>query len=188
MITHFRTIEIKPIEPPLVELSNKFDILPDRELNKSLVEKSMGMIPKNGGEWTGEPGNSIWMPDREFKPSDRNYSNTEGKTWGEILDKYGIDGIPFKNGEPDFSEISKGTVGIDNFSDARYGLGGNFDQADEKLAQQRGCSKEEVRQWRAEHNYTWHERCDCKTMDIVPREVHGNVAHSGGISIIRKAI
>ena len=66
-----------------------------------------------------------------------------------------------------------------------YGAGGNFDQADEKLAQQRGCTKEEVRQWRAENNYTWHERSDCKTMDKVPREVHGNVAHSGGISKMR---
>ena len=50
---------------------------------------------------------------------------------------------------------------------------------------ERGCTKEEVRQWRAENNYTWHERSDCKTMDKVPREVHGNVAHSGGISKMR---
>ena len=101
------------------------------------------------------------------------------------MDEYEIDGIPFNDGEPDFSEVSKGTVEIDEFSDARYGAGGNFDQADEKLAQQRGCTKEEVRQWRAENNYTWHERSDCKTMDKVPREVHGNVAHSGGISKMR---
>ena len=177
--------EIKETVSTLAELSKGYETLSNRELNKSLGERFMGMIPRNGGEWSGEPGNSTWVPDREVSPSDRNYSNTEGKTWGEILDEYEIDGIPFNDGEPDFSEISKGTVEIDEFSDVRYGAGGNFDQADEKLAQQRGCTKEEVRQWRAENNYTWHERSDCKTMDKVPREVHGNVAHSGGISKMR---
>lgn len=177
--------EIKETVSTLAELSKGYETLSNRELNKSLGERFMGMIPRNGGEWSGEPGNSTWVPDREVSPSDRNYSNTEGKTWGEILDEYEIDGIPFNDGEPDFSEVSKGTVEIDEFSDARYGAGGNFDQADEKLAQQRGCTKEEVRQWRAENNYTWHERSDCKTMDKVPREVHGNVAHSGGISKMR---
>ena len=140
------------------------------------------MIPRNGGGWSDEPGNSTRRPDRDFKPSDRNYSNPDGKTWGKILDECGIDGIPFDGGEPDFSEVSKGTVEIDEFSDARYGLGGNFDQADEKLAEQKGCTKEEIRNWRNDNNYTWHERSDCKTMDKVPREVHGNIAHSGGIS------
>ena len=177
--------EIKETVSTLAELSKGYETLSNRELNKSLGERFMGMIPRNGGEWSGEPGNSTWVPDREVSPSDRNYSNTEGKTWGQILDEYEIDGIPFNDGEPDFSEVSKGTVEIDEFSDARYGAGGNFDQADEKLAQQRGCTKEEVRQWRAENNYTWHERSDCKTMDKVPREVHGNVAHSGGISKMR---
>ena len=110
MISPFNISEIKPIDSPLVELSKKFDILPDRELNKSLGEKSSGMIPRNGGKWSGEPGNSTWKPDREITPSNRNYSNPEGKTWGEILDKYGIEGIHFNNEEPDFSEISKATV------------------------------------------------------------------------------
>lgn len=67
----------------------------------------------------------------------------------------------------------------------RYGAGGNFDQAFEKLAQERGCSKEEVIEWCKENNYTWHERSDCKTMEKVPREIHGNVPHSGGISKMR---
>lgn len=144
-------------------------------------------LPRSGswegtrGE-TGEKGNSTWKPDCEDVPS---HANEDRNTWGDILDKYGIDGIPFKDGEPDFSEISKGTVEIDDFSTDRFGAGGNFDQADEKLAEQRGCTKEEVQSWRAEHNYTWHEKQDCKTMQKVPREVHHNVAHTGGISILK---
>lgn len=175
--------ELKVAESPLSELAKKYDNLLDKDLNKSLGESCFCKIPRNGGKWTGEPGNSTWVLDRDVEPSNKSYSNVEGKTWGEILDEYGVnDGIPFNDGEPDFSEISKGTVEIDDFTDKRYGAGGNFDQADEKLAEQKGCSKEDVRKWCEEHNYTWHERSDCKTMDKVPREIHHNIPHSGGIS------
>jgi hypothetical protein len=83
--------------------------------------------------------------------------------------------------------VSKGDVEIDNFTTERYGSGGNFDQADKKLAEQRGCTAEEVRQWRIDNNYTWHEMQDCKTMQKVPREVHGNIPHDGGISKLKNA-
>lgn len=144
-------------------------------------------LPRSGswegtnGE-SGEKGNSTWKPNPEDVPS---HANEDGRTWGEIMDEYGIDGIPFNDGEPDFSEVSKGTVEIDDFSTERFGAGGNFDQADEKLAEQRGCTKEEVQAWRAENNYTWHEKQDCKTMQKVPREIHHNVPHTGGISILK---
>lgn len=36
-----------------------------------------------------------------------------------------------------------------------------------------------------ENKYTWHEKSDCKTMQKVPTEVHGNVRHEGGISEIK---
>lgn len=136
-------------------------------------------IPRTGGEWDGEAGDSKWYPNRDTEPGDRNGTNPEHKTWGEILDKYKIDGISFHNGEPDFSEISKGNVEIDDFTDSRDS---NFDQADEKLAKQRGCTPEEVAEWRKENGYTWHECSDRKTMQKVPTEVHGNIPHSGGIS------
>ena len=135
----------------------------------------------HGGTWSGERGNSEWCPDRDYIPENPK-TNPDGLTWGEILDKYGIDSIPFKDGKPDFSEVSKGTVEIDDFSSNRYGKGGNFDQATEKLAEERGCTKEEVKEWMKENKYTWHEQSDCKTMEKVPTEVHGNVHHSGGVS------
>ena len=181
----FLLTEIPQTDSPLYKLAKSYDELPDRMLNKSIDMGTQGLLPRSGGSWSGEAGNSKWIPDKEYEPANRSHSNETNKTWGTILDEQKIDGIPFSNGEPDFSEVSKGTVEIDNFSDERYGAGGNFDQADEKLAQQRGCTKEEVREWRKEHNYTWHERSDCKTMDKVPREVHGNIAHSGGISTIK---
>ena len=176
----------------LSELSKDYGLLSPEILNQpldgfgTLYAEGMGRLPRRGGEWEGEPGNSKWKPDREMVPLDKSYSNEHGKTNGELLDKYKIDGIHFRNGEPDFSEISRGTIEIDDFSAKRYGAGGNFDQADTKIADRHGCTKEEVQQWRRDNNYTWHERTDCRTMDKVPREIHGNIPHSGGISVIKQ--
>lgn len=170
----------------LGKIAEKFspsDLKPSRcPLDTNKIESAFcNRLPKSG-TWEGEKGNSKWFPNKEDVPSS---ANSEGRTWEDILKDYSIDGIPFKNGEPDFSEVSKGTVEIEDFSTERFGAGGNFDQADRKLAEQRGCTVEEVRQWRSENNYTWHEKQDCKTMQKVPREVHHNVPHTGGISILK---
>lgn len=137
-------------------------------------------IDGHGGEWDGIRGDSVWYPDRDVVPT---RYNPDGLTWGEILDKYGIDGIEYKDGDPDFSPISKGEVEIDDFTDDRTS---NFAQADEALAKQKGCSPEDVKKWREENGYTWHECRDCKTMQKVPREVHNNMDHTGGVSEYKK--
>ena len=140
------------------------------------------ILPQNGGEWSGERGNSRWWPNRDEIPKDRHGTNPEHKTWNEILNEYGIESIPFVDGYPDFSEVSKGQVEIDDFTENRDA---NFAQADEKLAEQRGCTPQDVKDWRKAHGYTWNECEDCKTMQKVPTEVHGNVSHSGGISVYK---
>ena len=146
------------------------------------VAKRVSGCPIEGhnGHWEGERGNSKWSPDRETSPTRYNPDNL---TWGQILDKYGIDGIEYKDGDPDFSPVAKGEVEIDDFTDDRPS---NFAQADEALAKQRGCSPEDVKKWREENDYTWHECRDCKTMQKVPREVHNNIDHSGGVSEYKK--
>lgn len=135
---------------------------------------------ENNGRWDGERGDSKWIPNPDYIPQK---ANAAEKTWGEILEKYDIDGIRFKDGEPDFSEISKGDVEIEPFSDSRSD---NFDKADIELAKQKGCSPEDVAKWRKENGYTWHECKDMKTMQKVPSEVHNNIPHSGGISEAKK--
>mgnify|MGYP000056562475 CR=1 FL=1 len=118
----------------------------------------------------------------------RFYERNPDTTWNMTLlrdeTSYHFEGIPFSHGEANFSEVGKGSVEIEDFSDDR---GANFDQADEALALQRGCAPEEVAQWRKENHYTWHECNDCKTMQKVPSEVHGNIPHSGGISVYKAA-
>lgn len=137
------------------------------------------MLPENGGTWTGEKGNSEWIPDDNVIPEDRGGTNPNGKTWKELKKEYGFESIPFKDGEPDFSKVAKAEIQIDNFSESRSK---NFSQADIKLAEKGGCSPQEVKKWRIENKYTWHECKDCKTMQLVPTEVHGNIPHSGGIA------
>ena len=159
--------------------------------DNQLVEKSepetieKHRSPKSNGMWEGTEGNSKFVPDDNAIPKQFNPGAT---TWGKIKETYNTEGINFKDGYPDFSEVSKGNVEIDNFTTERYGSGGNFEQADQKLASQRGCSIEEVRQWRADNNYTWHEVQDCKTMQKVPRIIHNNIPHDGGISKLKNAI
>lgn len=146
--------------------------------------------PENHGKWDGEKGNSTWYPDPDYtppeksrNPEDRPYSNPDNLSWGEILEKYGLDGIKFKDGFPVFDEISRGTVEIEDFetggSDAKDR---NFKRADIAMAKQRGCTPEEVKKWREENNYTWHECEDKRTMQKVPNEIHANVPHDGGRS------
>lgn len=137
-------------------------------------------IDGNGGTWEGERGQSKWIPeDKEIPKS----NNPENNTWKEIKEKHGFDGIEFENGQPDFSEIAEAEVEIEEFSTNRQD---NFYQADEKLAEQRGQTVGEARAWRKENNYTWHECNDCKTLQLVPSEVHGNISHYGGISEKKK--
>ena len=171
--------ELSKLAQSMDKLTDEKDI--DKPIAKELDEVKGCPIEGNGGHWEGERGNSKWFPNRDEIPKNP-LTNPDGLTWGQILDKYGIDGIEFKNEEPDFSPVAKGTVEIDHFTDNRYGKRGNFDQACERLAEQRGCTKEEVKAWMKENKYTWHERSDCKTMDKVPTEIHGNIRHSGGIS------
>lgn len=172
-------MESSNIEMPKSEIHSSVESIDIEKLDAKIKLEKTGLLPRNGGEWTDEPGNSTWNPDCNVEPGDRNGTNPEHKSWAEILSEYDIKGIPFNDGEPDFSEVAKGTVEIDDFTDDRAS---NFDQADEKMAEQRGCSPEEVAKWRKENRYTWHECGDCSTMQKVSTEVHGNIPHSGGVS------
>ena len=200
---HFGKFEVKPIEAPEKSLSEW--TVPDKlkaeipqtpegrlediknkinQLAQEISAERSLLLPRNGGIWDGAIGNSKWIPAEDAVPGSRNGTNPEHKSWSQIKECYHFEGIPFSHGEANFSEVGKGSVEIEDFSDDR---GANFDQADEALALQRGCAPEEVAQWRKENHYTWHECNDCKTMQKVPSEVHGNIPHSGGISVYKAA-
>ncbi|MCK3655395.1 hypothetical protein A4G19_06410 [Pasteurellaceae bacterium Macca] len=155
---------------------------------KEFSSTEKNYLPKENGEWSGKEGDSVWKPDEDFIPKK---DNPNELTWEEIKDKYDIDGIPFKDGEPDFSEVKVGEVEIEDFTSDRSK---NFPQADAKLAETwtkegkdgKVWTAQEVKVYRQQNGYTWHECKDCKTMQLVPKEVHNNIPHSGGISEAKK--
>lgn len=170
---------------------NSRNELQETNVTEASVEKKerADYIPHENGYWEGEPGNSQWRPDPDFIPKKSNFENN---TWGQILEKHKIEGIDFKEREPDFSPIAKETVEIDGFSDSR---GSNFAKADENLAEKwNGEAKDgrtdwtsdDIVEYRENNDLTWHERSDMKTMDFVSCVVHNNISHSGGISEFKK--
>lgn len=152
-----------------------------------------GKCLPTSGEWIGEKGNSIWKPESTVKPDPENGKggNPDKLTWQEIQEKHKIDGVEFKDGYPDFSSISAGEVKVEPFTENRNL---NFAQADEKLAEKWNDEKKDGKEWtardikefRQSERYTWHECEDCQTMQLVPKEIHNNTPHSGGISEIKK--
>ena len=165
-------------EPDKWNVENSFDRTSENWGGKYVEEKiRMDKTPVNDGGWEAERGTSKFIPD----------GNTEaGLVAKEKLAEFRLDGIEYKNLEPDFSKCSEATVQIDNMTDK---CPDNFRQADEKLAEQwnkekkdgrQDYSASDVRKYRDNNKLTWHERCDTKTVDLVPREIHEFFLHSGG--------
>lgn len=165
--------------------------------HKSAIEKETAReeshlnCPRENGHWEdGEEsrGESKWIPDRNYIPPDNGKGNNpEGKSMGEIMDEHDIDGITYKDGEPDFSEVRHGEpVQIEEFSDNRAK---NFNKADIEYSERHNkenpddpMTPGDVKAYRQENQLTWHEQRDCSTMEMVPREIHGNFSHRGGVS------
>lgn len=156
-------------------------------------EKRLGCTPVEGselGSWEGERGESKFIP---------NENTVEGEAALNKLTEKGLDGIEYKNAEPDFSECAEAIVKIDDMTQHRddyYNKNGelqqgNFTQADIKCAEKWSAEAKdgksdwtarEVNDWRHEHKCSWHERCDTRTMDLVPFEIHSHCKHLGGVS------
>lgn len=178
--------EIKPEEGMTFQESQKFwDSFFDSEIEEndyfSTYDERINHTPKENserGEWTGDRGESIFIPnDPEIK---------------KILEKYGLDGIIYKDGIPDFSDVSESTVEIDNMTENRAE---NFKQCDEKCAEQwnkeardgkTDWTARDVAKWRKENGYTWHERNDMKTCDLIPTKINDYFGHLGGVSECKK--
>lgn len=155
-------------------------------------ETRLDRTPLDGirGSWEGDRGESKYVPSEETE---------RGKAAHDKLAEKGMDGIEYKYAEPDFSECAEATVEIDNMTEHRDDYPnadgnytpGNFSQADAKCAHQWNNSQrdgrtdwkpEDVRDWRRENSYSWHERCDTRTMDLVDYDIHSYFGHYGGCS------
>ena len=95
----------------------RFDELPERDQRmldalwgQLFSDRGRKNIPTSGGRWTGEPGDSLWIPDDNVIPPDKGYSNMHGKTWRQIKAENGFRGIDFNDGRADFRPVSKAEV------------------------------------------------------------------------------
>lgn len=155
------------IEKDVAESKNYYSTYAER-LKQTPAEDS------DRGKWEGERGESKFIPnDPEIKA---------------ILEKYGLDGIEYEDGIPDFSGVSESTVEIEDMTDNRAK---NFRQCDEKCAEQwnkeardgrTDWTARDVKQWRQENGYSWHERNDMKTCDLIPTKINDYFGHLGGVS------
>ena len=148
----------------------------------STYKERIDRTPKDDGsrgEWTDKRGESKFIPnDDDIK---------------RILEKYGLDGIEYKDGIPDFSPCAEATVEIENMTDNRNGPpieGCNFQQCDQKCAEKwneqrrdgrSDWTARDVAEWRRENGYSWHERNDMKTCDLIPTKINSYFGHLGGV-------
>ena len=162
---------------------NSYDVRIDRTSNNSPIL----------GNYEGIRGESKYIPSNR---------NAEGIVVINILKKYGLDGIEYRNGEPDFEACATAVVKIkgmtehrDNYPDEN-GLPqlGNFSQADIELAKlwnfeeregHSGWMARDVFNYRRANGLTWHEKCDTETMVLVKSEINAYFKHSGGCSECR---
>lgn len=147
------------------------------------------------GKYDGERGES------KFVPSER---TAEGVQVLKILESYKLDGIVYRNAEPDFEVCAVAVVKISDMSehrDAAYtdAEGNrhecNFVQASIACAELWNSMKkdgrtdwdaEKVDIYRYENKLTWHEKADTETMVLVRTEINDFFKHSGGVSECKK--
>lgn len=151
-------------------------------------------IPKNDGHWTGEPGNSKWIPNPNHHPHKGIYSNMNDKTWEQILKENNIDGVNFKNGEPNFDNLAKYETSVDynSLSDKikeqllseKKERSGLHDYVYDKIAKEQGLTRERLIEIKERLNLVAHETSDGRVL-LVPREVHDNIIHEGGVALFR---
>lgn len=194
-INHIKTetnLTLKECQKFWTDVFSESQIDPKDKGHFQPYEERIKHVPKEDsklGKWEGERGESLFIPTEQTE---------SGKLAIEKLKEHGLEGIHYENAEPDFSKCAESTVTIENMTEERYDktvegqtLYGNFAQADEACARVwNSVGKEgrvnwearDVKNWRQEQNFSWHERSDMKTMDLIPREIHSYFNHSGGVA------
>ena len=167
----------KRLESEIVAEKDLKPFDPDKRVEQQFFttpEERIELAKKSDGVWDGKEGDS------KFHPNDIDAQ--------KALKDYKQDGINYRDGNPDFSKCSESLVKIDNMTSDRPS---NFRQADEMCSKQWNVEKRDgrtdwsprdVKEWRSENRYSWHERIDRKTMDLVQRDVHEECRHFGGVA------
>ena len=182
----------------------------DEEENDEIKNASETKLrPDKNGHWKDgddSKGNSIWIPNGDhvlgkFNPEKETWDNNIRANTEMIINihrnlhgKQGLhlEGIKYKDDEPDFKPMSFGTVKLNAFSSNRDV---NFAMANEAMARQLSKSKDrqytakEVDKWMKNNQYgipfTWHETPEGEVLKV-PSVLHGNASHTGGVNAMKR--
>lgn len=137
--------------------------------------------PKEG--WVkGERGNGSWDPKQSGYTPDK-VKQIEKVTGGKPIE--------YKDGYPDLSEYTAKIKGADGkMVDGKVEIEmspvqdrkKDFRNADAMMREKLGQPD-----WEPPDGWTWHHKEDGTTMELLPKDLHKNVPHSGGTSIATDA-
>lgn len=134
-------------------------------------------IPTNG-KWSGDVGNSSFWPNK--------ISQNSKHTLVDLQKMVGKDGVPFKNGHPDFKKFRNANVEVKNMTgDHQKDVA---EAAKSFVKNGKFKSQNEAKQYASKNDLAWHHEPDGKSMSLIPRIIHDNVKHDGGASVLRDAI
>ena len=151
---------------------------------RSLIQKNYksDVLPKKGGQWTGERGNSNFIPDDYYV---FNIKNTQKTITGrELKQKYSFSHISYHCGEPDFSQFADKKIGIirlGSIPNKRSGSSGSYKSAAMSILNIFGSVSATI-QYMKKNELTWHE-CSDGTIIAIPTIINSIFCHSGGIYI-----
>ncbi|WP_017472969.1 T7SS effector LXG polymorphic toxin [Amphibacillus jilinensis] len=143
-------------------------VMDSGHINKKLdVVYSKRVGSGNVGKGTGNALGGVRIINKK-------YAGEVYKLSGDLGKKY-PEGVKFsKEGFPDFSRYSKANLEIKGLIGDHYY---DFKKANEALGLKNTPA-----------GYTWHHVEDGKTMMLVPSDIHGEVRHTGGASLIKKGL
>ena len=165
-------IENKIIFPTFVEVYNLE--IEDNE-NYYVTEEGVlvhngykSRLPRKDGEWTeGVPGDGLWKS---------NNPDVNKITGGEA--------IPFKDGRPDFSKWSEGSVKVKGMDGTKSDFSKIYEQLSEDLDLP---NKTAAQAWLSENKLIPHH-LDSETIQLIPTDLHGNIPHIGSASDMRNLL
>lgn len=164
-------------------------------------------IQRPDGYWESRD-QICWIPFDDSIPRNKDDSNIDELSWRDIKKKWGFTEIRFQNGFPRFKEISKlkrpdiikkhlkcsienvpweQLIGNDEILLLKKtGNAHNLNEAVYKyLAMKNNCTVDEVKKIVNSNRLVLHEDPNCKTIKLVPQEIHGNIPHIGGVEMLK---
>ena len=149
----------------------------------STYKERLDKTPINNGRWIDDKGNEGVRGESRFI-FDNGY-----------VQKVFPDGIVYKNARPDLTPIALEQVTLKGFISSHRKK--NFVAADKMLAERLKVSPDTIKAFREDNDYVWHEHEDMRTLQLVPKFLHGTgdheqpdfyvkYAHLGGIGEIER--